>query len=247
MVDRQRDRKYRGRVRVNQVTGRYSWLISRWLGPCLWYDLCGCGEREESGSWSGSWEPLSIDCHIPSREEAQNLFASHPLAAPWAEAISEAQEPAGIDDRLFLEGPRLLVTRAIQTVKVLGSVGQPALVGGSLAMWLQKRFRLSLDIDLSLPDRLLDDQIATSVQVLTSVGWKVTKAKSSYIGAMAEGVTLDIEAGYAYGQQVTGGHWDRAVTVAELPCISAADLINLKRRSDRAKDRADLHFLGEMS
>jgi hypothetical protein len=221
--------------------------VTAFLEPVLWYDLADHPPRDANGRWTGNWTSPGADPQAVDQAEAIRFLAGHPLGAYWAERIQSTQAPPAVSWQLWHQGPGPLVDAARHLALALAEQGIDSALSGSLSVYLQRPFRLSPDIDFALPARLDEDQISVVLRCVERVGGTVTHAKASYVGGhLAVGslrATLDIEAGNAYGLPPPPGSWDRRPTVLGIACLSATDLIDIKRQAGRLKDAADLSYV----
>jgi hypothetical protein len=170
------------------------------------------------------------------------------LAQTFAERgeIAACSRPPPDAARAYLEaGPSLVVGVLADTIGALrdNGVGE-AFVSGSLAMFLQRPFRLSPDVDLTLP-ATTDKQPVRAA--LAKLGATDIVEGRRYIGGTIPGrvpVSVDIEFGTSYRvpldvetcrrQSVSAGGWR---------VFSSTLLIELKRRAGRLKDAVDLEMV----
>lgn len=152
----------------------------------------------------------------------------------------------------FLErGPAVVTDYAKQILAVLSAHGLPAILIGSLALFLQRPFRLSPDIDISVSDGLTTSKYNAVLADLEMIGVQVTQRLPGYLaGRIVKpfAISVDIEIGTAYHYIPFDDRWlNRAGFVEGCAAMGTEDLVMLKRRSGRLKDIMDIAFLQENS
>lgn len=149
------------------------------------------------------------------------------------------------------KGPSIVVSHAERILHILSAHGLSALLFGSLALFLQRPFRLSPDIDISVAGSITPVQYANVLADLQAIGIEILEKYPNYIGGVMREqipISVDIEIGTAYHYFPFDTQWLHRpdFTAGKGTIMSERDMILLKKKRARLKDLADLTFLEQL-
>lgn len=146
-------------------------------------------------------------------------------------------------------GPVALFKAAEMVLRVFSNHNIPALLTGSLALFIQRPFRLSPDIDITIARNMSTMEVDKLVANLEGKGLIFTERIPGYLAAQIPEPMLfnvDMEIGTAYHQiEVMNEQFIARSTFTCGGCavMSVEDIINLKKKSGRPKDLMDIAFM----